>query len=350
MTDTPEIPVRGQIRLGQFLKLAALAEDGAQARGLVQGGDVRVNGAMEVRRGRRLSPGDLVEVDAGLAQPADGGHSQGRPEHRVHQAQRVDAQVQQGAAGEVGTREALNMQQRLEVVGAHVLDGAQRAADRERAHQGLAGQEAHPHGLHGEQAPVPRGAEDAAGLDGAAGEGLLHQDGLARLQGQERVVGVEGVRRGDVDGVDVGVGDEVLVGAVGANGLALARTRMGLDEGPGPGGVTASDGGDETGGVGGHVTGEGAGDVAGAQDPPAQHRGVLRLGDRPGEVERVPGLGQGGHDLAGQDRKQLGGTGAGCGGVGACHAPSVCRRSGGRETLRQGRRQTAREHRRPLRR
>ena len=64
MTDTPEIPVRGQIRLGQFLKLAALAEDGAQARGLVQGGDVRVNGAMEIRRGRRLSPGDLVEVDA----------------------------------------------------------------------------------------------------------------------------------------------------------------------------------------------------------------------------------------------------------------------------------------------
>ena len=64
MTDTPEIPVRGQIRLGQFLKLAALAEDGAQARGLVQGGDVRVNGAMEVRRGRRLSPGDHVEVDA----------------------------------------------------------------------------------------------------------------------------------------------------------------------------------------------------------------------------------------------------------------------------------------------
>ncbi len=64
MTNTPEIPVRGQIRLGQFLKLAGLAEDGAQARELVQSGDVRVNGATEVRRGRRLSPGDLVEVDA----------------------------------------------------------------------------------------------------------------------------------------------------------------------------------------------------------------------------------------------------------------------------------------------
>lgn len=64
MTNTPEIPVRGQIRLGQFLKLAGLAEDGAQARELVQSGDVRVNGATEVRRGTRLRPGDFVEVDA----------------------------------------------------------------------------------------------------------------------------------------------------------------------------------------------------------------------------------------------------------------------------------------------
>ena len=71
MTNTPEIPVRGQIRLGQFLKLASLAEDGAQARELVQGGDVRVNGATEVRRGRRLSPGDLVEAAAPRVGSAD---------------------------------------------------------------------------------------------------------------------------------------------------------------------------------------------------------------------------------------------------------------------------------------
>ena len=222
-----------------------------------------------------------------------------------------------------------------------MLDGAQRAAGRERAHQDLAGQEAHPHGLHGEQAPAPCGIEDAAGLGRAAGEGLLHQDGLARLQCQERMVGMEGVRCGDVDGVDAGVGDEGLVGAVGANGLAPARSRTGLDEGPGPGGVTASDGGDEPRGVGGHITGEGAGDVAGAQDPPAQHRGVLRVGDRPGEVERAPRIGQGGRDLAGQDREQLGGAGAERGGVGACHASSVGRRSCSRETVRQACRQAA---------
>ena len=41
--STPTIPVRGEIKLGQFIKLASLAEDGAQARELIQGGDVTVN-------------------------------------------------------------------------------------------------------------------------------------------------------------------------------------------------------------------------------------------------------------------------------------------------------------------
>ena len=50
--STPTIPVRGEIKLGQFVKLASLAEDGAQARELIQAGDVH------------LSAGDLVEVDA----------------------------------------------------------------------------------------------------------------------------------------------------------------------------------------------------------------------------------------------------------------------------------------------
>ena len=45
-------------------KLASLAEDGAQARELIQGGDVTVNGEVETRRGHHLSPGELVEVDA----------------------------------------------------------------------------------------------------------------------------------------------------------------------------------------------------------------------------------------------------------------------------------------------
>ncbi|MEV7973120.1 RNA-binding S4 domain-containing protein [Cellulomonas sp. NPDC089187] len=52
------------IRLGQFLKLANLAESGADARTLIENGDVQVNGEVEQRRGRQLHRGDRVEVDS----------------------------------------------------------------------------------------------------------------------------------------------------------------------------------------------------------------------------------------------------------------------------------------------
>ncbi|MET7135196.1 RNA-binding S4 domain-containing protein [Cellulosimicrobium sp. MI9406] len=51
------------IRLGQFLKLAGLAESGAEARELVTEGEVRVNGEADTRRGRQLHRGDVVTVD-----------------------------------------------------------------------------------------------------------------------------------------------------------------------------------------------------------------------------------------------------------------------------------------------
>ncbi|WP_412846968.1 RNA-binding S4 domain-containing protein [Cellulosimicrobium sp. SH8] len=51
------------IRLGQFLKLAGLAESGAEARELVTEGEVRVNGEVDTRRGRQLHRGDVISVD-----------------------------------------------------------------------------------------------------------------------------------------------------------------------------------------------------------------------------------------------------------------------------------------------
>lgn len=59
----PSVPVRGEIKLGQFLKLANLVEDGGEARIAIQAGDVTVNGEVETRRGHRLADGDVVEVD-----------------------------------------------------------------------------------------------------------------------------------------------------------------------------------------------------------------------------------------------------------------------------------------------
>ena len=56
------VPVDGEIRLGQFLKLASLAESGAHARELIADGEVSVDGVVETRRGRQLSPGARVEV------------------------------------------------------------------------------------------------------------------------------------------------------------------------------------------------------------------------------------------------------------------------------------------------
>jgi ribosome-associated protein len=50
------------IRLGQLLKLAGLADTGADARVLLDLGEVEVNGRPEARRGRQLQPGDVVAV------------------------------------------------------------------------------------------------------------------------------------------------------------------------------------------------------------------------------------------------------------------------------------------------
>ncbi|WP_430334974.1 RNA-binding S4 domain-containing protein [Rhodococcus sp. ACT016] len=62
-----EVPIRDEsIRLGQFLKLANLIESGAEAKGVIADGLVSVNGEVEVRRGRQLRDGDVVEI-GGLA-------------------------------------------------------------------------------------------------------------------------------------------------------------------------------------------------------------------------------------------------------------------------------------------
>jgi ribosome-associated protein len=58
-----DVPIREEtIRLGQLLKLAGLAESGAEARELVQDGAACVNGEVETRRGRQLRRGDVVDV------------------------------------------------------------------------------------------------------------------------------------------------------------------------------------------------------------------------------------------------------------------------------------------------
>ena len=57
-----DIEISGDmIRLGQLLKLSALAGSGSEARGLLENG-VTVNGEPEARRGRQLHRGDVVAI------------------------------------------------------------------------------------------------------------------------------------------------------------------------------------------------------------------------------------------------------------------------------------------------
>ena len=48
--------------LGQALKASDLVGSGGEAKVVIQAGEVRVNGEVETRRGRRLESGDVVEV------------------------------------------------------------------------------------------------------------------------------------------------------------------------------------------------------------------------------------------------------------------------------------------------
>ena len=49
------------IKLGQALKAAGLVESGVDAKFIIQDGLVKVNGHVELQRGKKLYNGDIVE-------------------------------------------------------------------------------------------------------------------------------------------------------------------------------------------------------------------------------------------------------------------------------------------------
>lgn len=53
------------IKLDSFLKAVNAVGSGGEAKILIQDGLIQVNGELEVRRGRKLRPGDMVEIDGG---------------------------------------------------------------------------------------------------------------------------------------------------------------------------------------------------------------------------------------------------------------------------------------------
>lgn len=51
------------IKLGQALKAAGLCESGVDAKYAIEDGMVKVNGAVEYQRGKKLHEGDVVTFD-----------------------------------------------------------------------------------------------------------------------------------------------------------------------------------------------------------------------------------------------------------------------------------------------
>lgn len=59
-----EIKVREEfIKLGQALKAADLVGSGVEAKIVIQDGQVKVNGEVDTRRGRKLVPGDVITFE-----------------------------------------------------------------------------------------------------------------------------------------------------------------------------------------------------------------------------------------------------------------------------------------------
>jgi ribosome-associated protein len=72
--DMREIEVRGEvIRLGQLLKVAGIVDSGGEAKAVLAGGEVTVNGEPETRRGRQLHHGDVVAAGEETVRVVTGG-------------------------------------------------------------------------------------------------------------------------------------------------------------------------------------------------------------------------------------------------------------------------------------
>jgi len=66
-----DVPISSDsIRLGQFLKYAGMIDSGADAKGVIADGLVRVNDTVEIRRGRQLHHGDTVAFGDEVARVA----------------------------------------------------------------------------------------------------------------------------------------------------------------------------------------------------------------------------------------------------------------------------------------
>ena len=69
MANKTDFEIRGEhIALDALLKATGLAASGGEAKALIVGGGVMLNGQVELRRGRKVRAGDVVAVGESCVQ------------------------------------------------------------------------------------------------------------------------------------------------------------------------------------------------------------------------------------------------------------------------------------------
>lgn len=65
--DMNEIKIKDEyIKLGQLLKLAGLTDSGLEAKLVIVNGQVKLNDNVEIQRGKKVFPGDIVEYNGNV--------------------------------------------------------------------------------------------------------------------------------------------------------------------------------------------------------------------------------------------------------------------------------------------
>ncbi len=277
--DLVDVPApRHRVGVGRGL---AVHGDGELRRGVERrrdvdaaaaAGDVRPAGCESGHRavnggGTRVVREDAGagHVDATLRQRAGRLYGAGLSHEQPDERRCVDTDVQYGAGAEGRVEQpVLGRLVGYEAeVGPDSGDVSERPRGGDVAHGKDVGVAPHPHGFHEEQALAARCCNELGGVGRVEGQRLLAEHGLAGVEAHQHVVTVHRVRRRDVDDVDVGVRDELLVAAVRAGHAVFVREALRGLQLPRP------DSGEFSARRTAKVGGEGRGDVAGGQQAPS---------------------------------------------------------------------------------
>ncbi len=72
ISEPVEISIREEfIKLDSFLKFSGAVLSGGEAKELIQGGKVKVNGEICTMRGKKMRPGDFAELDGKIYKVAE---------------------------------------------------------------------------------------------------------------------------------------------------------------------------------------------------------------------------------------------------------------------------------------